>query len=74
MSFLFFNTGGSLDLIGKGFQLEKEAVLGIQNCFWPGRQHIVTRKNSELRYFIDGAHTIESMNECSDWFKKQSEE
>ncbi|XP_075232606.1 folylpolyglutamate synthase, mitochondrial-like isoform X1 [Lycorma delicatula] len=62
---------GSLDIIGRSFKLETDFFSGIKDCFWPGRQQIITRRNGDFRYYIDGAHTIESMNECSNWFNGQ---
>lgn len=45
---------------------------GLQNCSWPGRCQILTRES--LTYFLDGAHTKESMENCISWFLSHSEE
>lgn len=38
----------------------------IKKCVWPGRYDI--RRQNNLRYFIDGAHTFESFVLCQEWF------
>lgn len=42
----------------------------ISNCFWPGRYQILQRRN--ITYYLDGAHTTESMNICAKWYKDKT--
>lgn len=48
------------------FSLEK-VELGITACKWPGRTQIL--RGEKIDFFIDGAHTLESINNCATWFK-----
>ena len=49
------------------FSLEK-TELAISNCKWPGRTQILRGKNVD--FFIDGAHTVESIESCALWFRE----
>lgn len=40
---------------------------GVESCFWPGRCHQIHKGNK--RIFLDGAHTVESIEICSKWFQ-----
>lgn len=40
---------------------------GVESCFWPGRCHKLIKGNK--RIFLDGAHTVESLEICSTWFQ-----
>lgn len=51
--------------------LKKEIVEGLVNCQWPGRCQTITYEN--LRIHIDGAHTIESLQLCIDWFNESTQ-
>ena len=42
----------------------------LKRCRWPGRFQRFSRKN--LDFFIDGAHTKESVVLCSEWFRKST--
>ncbi|XP_039765623.1 folylpolyglutamate synthase, mitochondrial-like isoform X2 [Pararge aegeria] len=46
--------------------LTKETVLGLKECEWPGRYHII--KTDYGQFYLDGAHTKESMEICAQWF------
>lgn len=47
-------------------------VRGLERCRWPGRSQIVTDpRNGAIRYAIDGAHTVESMEVAGTWFGAQ---
>lgn len=59
-----------LCIVGKKAISEKAIQQGIYKCFWPGRYQIIYAGN--ITYHIDGAHTVESMVTCSDWFKKKT--
>ena len=54
--------------IAKPFKLDKEEALGLRLCKWPGRAQIVT-KGKYLSYFLDGAHTLLSVQACRSWFE-----
>ncbi|KAF8450542.1 Mur ligase [Boletus edulis BED1] len=44
-------------------------VAGLENTKWPGRcQTILDPHNSETTWFLDGAHTEESLKCCIQWF------
>ena len=46
--------------------LESKAV---QDARWPGRcQTVVDPKNTERTWYLDGAHTTESLDCCMQWF------
>ncbi|CAI9715657.1 folylpolyglutamate synthase, mitochondrial-like isoform X1 [Octopus vulgaris] len=42
---------------------------GIKTCHIPGRLQII--KHESVSFYLDGAHTEESMKACADWFLKQ---
>ncbi|KAI8903948.1 Mur ligase, partial [Powellomyces hirtus] len=42
---------------------------GLESAMWPGRAQIYTAKQyPAIRWYLDGAHTKESMQVCADWF------
>ena len=45
---------------------------GLSSCKWPARNQIIDTDN--VTYYIDGAHTIESINQFIDWFKASQKE
>ncbi|XP_043254292.1 folylpolyglutamate synthase, mitochondrial-like [Colletes gigas] len=45
-------------------------AIGLCACKWPGRMQIL--RGSMADFFLDGAHTIESMKCCIDWFNNVS--
>ena len=56
---------------GKPFDLTVEEALGLRLCSWPGRtQHVSLANNTEL--LLDGAHTLESIDGCTRWFRAVS--
>lgn len=44
----------------------------ISNCTWPGRCQMI--KYPRISFFLDGAHTKKSMENCLDWFITNSKE
>ncbi|XP_019874923.2 folylpolyglutamate synthase, mitochondrial isoform X2 [Aethina tumida] len=54
---------------GKRFSLEL-AIIGVETCTWPGRFEM--RKRNKICYFLDGAHTMESINVCNKWFSEKT--
>ncbi|XP_014477749.1 PREDICTED: folylpolyglutamate synthase, mitochondrial isoform X2 [Dinoponera quadriceps] len=57
------------DELSKGISLEKTA-LALASYKWPGRTQIL--KTSVADFFLDGAHTGESIVHCVSWFKRAS--
>uniref|UniRef100_K3WXR8 tetrahydrofolate synthase n=1 Tax=Globisporangium ultimum (strain ATCC 200006 / CBS 805.95 / DAOM BR144) TaxID=431595 RepID=K3WXR8_GLOUD len=59
-------------------QLLEPAVRdGLKNAFWPARSHLMEDLDHYTRFYIDGAHTLKSLEVCAEWFsqmtaKKQS--
>ncbi|KAL7376602.1 hypothetical protein ABVT39_011609 [Epinephelus coioides] len=43
-------------------------VKGLADTEWPGRNQ--TLKHGPVTYFLDGAHTMRSMQACVNWFKE----
>ncbi|KAI3361679.1 hypothetical protein L3Q82_001945 [Scortum barcoo] len=43
-------------------------VKGLADTEWPGRNQTV--KHGAVTYFLDGAHTMRSMQACVQWFKE----
>ena len=42
---------------------------GLEKTRWPGREQIVRDEHSKnLTFYLDGAHTEESMRTCAEWF------
>ncbi|KAF6723423.1 Folylpolyglutamate synthase, mitochondrial [Oryzias melastigma] len=49
------------------FRVSSEMVMGLADTEWPGRNQ--TLKSGKVTYFLDGAHTVRSMQACVDWFQ-----
>lgn len=50
--------------------LSNSIVEGLKNTRWPGRCQIAADTESEsLKWFLDGAHTVESIACCAEWFR-----
>lgn len=41
-------------------------LLALRNCKWPGRYQFI--KSNYAQFYLDGAHTKESMEICCRWF------
>lgn len=52
--------------------VDKNFVEAFENCQFAGRFQRIERNH--CTYFLDGAHTKESMEICTSWFKKQIED
>lgn len=52
------------------FQIHLPDALGLARVFWPGRSHVL--KLNKTTFYMDGAHTPESMEECVEWFLQSS--
>lgn len=55
-------------------KLPKETLAGLANCQWPGRYQVFPSVGGDpdLTFFMDGAHTKESIQLCAKWFAKTS--
>lgn len=52
------------------FLISKQTAIGLFACRWPGRNHILESDCGRIKYFLDGAHTVESMSACVEWYKR----
>jgi len=52
---------------GPTWEIQKQDKEALKNVRWHGRNQILNLK-SNLIYFLDGAHTIESIQLCSKWY------
>ncbi|XP_053205090.1 folylpolyglutamate synthase, mitochondrial-like isoform X2 [Panonychus citri] len=57
---------------GNSFPLTSEEIHGLEDTTWPGRCQLVTR--GSIKYFLDGAHTVESLDNCLEWYNRKSRE
>ena len=55
-----------------GWQLSNLEVGALTSVNWPGRHQIIEQQDGRLRYFLDGAHTPESMEHTVRWFEAAS--
>ncbi|KAG8249877.1 hypothetical protein J6590_012189 [Homalodisca vitripennis] len=64
----------STGLLGyaKAFRIDGATAEGIKSCSWPGRYQVLTRKSDHgsCTYYLDGAHTLESVELCVQWFRQ----
>lgn len=51
--------------------LDPATVQGLKACYWPGRTEIIRHKG--ITYYLDGAHTGESIENCAQWFKEEAD-
>jgi len=50
-------------------ELPPSFVAGLKAARWPGRcQTVADPVHANLTWYLDGAHTAESLNCCMDWF------
>ncbi|KAG9011533.1 Folylpolyglutamate synthetase [Tulasnella sp. JGI-2019a] len=51
------------------FPLIPEFIAGLENTRWPGRcQQVTDPRQPGLTWFLDGAHTVESLAACTKWY------
>ena len=67
------NASLALDLANKFLERPRESIsqqtiTAIRNCQWPGRSQYIAREDVE--WYIDGAHTNESIEACVRWFSE----
>lgn len=58
------------DLLSRidGSTLPSVIIDGLVNCYWPGRCHALMYKGNTV--YMDGAHTLDSLGVCVDWFRQ----
>lgn len=53
----------------KGDALPESFVKGLEGAQWPGRcQTVVDPNRKNITWYLDGAHTVESLACCVQWF------
>ena len=45
-------------------------IVALKECHWPGRCQVIKREG--VSYFLDGAHTMRSLQNCRVWFQDAS--
>jgi folylpolyglutamate synthase/dihydropteroate synthase len=53
------------------FPISSSMASGLKFCTWPGRNQIINE--GLVHYFLDGAHTSESLWLCASWFFQNSQ-
>ncbi|XP_066994340.2 folylpolyglutamate synthase, mitochondrial isoform X2 [Anabrus simplex] len=56
--------------MASGFPVGLNMMQGLKSCSWPGRTQVIQKER--VIYFLDGAHTAESMEMCVSWFQHLS--
>ncbi|GFO11227.1 folylpolyglutamate synthase [Plakobranchus ocellatus] len=51
--------------------LNEATVQGLKSCYWPGRSEII--RHGSVTYYLDGAHTEESIEQCAGWFRQEAD-
>lgn len=51
--------------------LSEEMKQGLEECRWPGRTQTIAKPG--VTYYLDGAHTADSMQQCVEWFQQASQ-
>lgn len=54
---------------GKVESLPNQFIKGLKDVDWPGRCQIIANNPTGITWYVDGAHTIESITASSTWFK-----
>lgn len=52
------------------FPLTAEMAEGLQTCVWPARSQKISGPG--ITYYLDGAHTVESIQSCVEWFNAEA--
>jgi len=49
----------------------KGVIKGLETTNWPGRAQVFyDKKQTNVKWNLDGAHTVESLEACTKWFKQ----
>ncbi|GFO32404.1 folylpolyglutamate synthase [Plakobranchus ocellatus] len=51
--------------------LDQATLEGLKTCYWPGRTEII--RHESITYYLDGAHTEESIEHCAEWFREEAD-
>ncbi|KAH3796783.1 hypothetical protein DPMN_150354 [Dreissena polymorpha] len=51
--------------------LTQNDIKGLEECVWLGRNQVINV--SGVCFYLDGAHTVESIQQCVEWFKTETE-
>lgn len=52
------------------FNISAAMAAGLHNCVWPARSQKLSGPG--ITYYLDGAHTAESLQLCADWFNVET--
>ncbi|KAK7789475.1 hypothetical protein R5R35_012344 [Gryllus longicercus] len=61
--------GSNSVLKALAFPVTSKMLMGLCKCSWPGRLQVLEK--GPISFFLDGAHTMESIEMCSQWFLLQ---
>ncbi|GFU16730.1 folylpolyglutamate synthase, mitochondrial [Nephila pilipes] len=53
------------------FCIDTETQDALENCVWPGR--FQTLERGKVTFYLDGAHTLQSIKHCARWFEDLSQ-
>ncbi|CAH1786523.1 unnamed protein product [Owenia fusiformis] len=56
--------------IAPAFSITPSVADALKSCFWPGRNQTIKRER--VTYYVDGAHTPKSIEQCVHWFQTVS--
>ncbi|XP_053380037.1 folylpolyglutamate synthase, mitochondrial-like [Mercenaria mercenaria] len=56
--------------IAESFPLTQQHLAGLEQCQWLGRNQTI--KEPGLTFYLDGAHTVESIQQCVEWFSTEA--
>jgi len=58
--------------VAQTLQISEDFRSGLKNARWCGRNQVIVRP--QVSFYLDGAHTLKSMEACAEWFKKRADE
>ena len=73
------NAGLALEIVRKYLEMhnipieENKMKQGLYNAKWPGRAMEVNTNVPNVKLYLDGAHTMNSVRECIRWYKQKHE-
>jgi folylpolyglutamate synthase len=60
--------GERFTVLDGAMPLEASVREGLRLAFWPARSHVMEDLDHDTRFYIDGAHTLKSLEVCAEWF------
>ncbi|XP_076436743.1 folylpolyglutamate synthase, mitochondrial-like isoform X2 [Babylonia areolata] len=57
--------------VRQGASLSQQMITGLCECRWPGRNQTIHTPG--VTYYLDGAHTADSFQQCVDWFQRSAD-